>query len=49
MVPTEVERSLGRAARQVLLAQVLLVFAGVRHHFVWGESWRLPFSPRPLL
>lgn len=49
MVPTEVERSLGRAARYVLLAQGLLILASLRHHFVWGESARLPFSLRPLL
>lgn len=49
MVPTEVERSLRRAARQVLMAQGLLILAALRHHFVWGESARLPFSLRPLL
>ena len=49
MIPIDPERSLVRAARHVLLAQGLLILAALRHHFVWGESARLPFSLRPLL
>lgn len=40
---------LQRAARLILFGLVLLLLAGLRHHLVWGESPRLPFSLRPFL
>ncbi|HEX5053474.1 MAG TPA: glycosyltransferase 87 family protein [Planctomycetota bacterium] len=40
---------LQKASRLAVFALALLVVAGLRHHLVWGESPRLPFSLRPLL
>lgn len=53
-VPSDPERpgpaaALRRAARLAVAAQALLLLAALRHHFVWGDSPRLPFSLQPLL
>ncbi len=49
-MPSPSNRSpLQRAVRQILFGLALLLLAGLRHHLVWGESPRLPFSLKPLL
>ncbi len=47
-LPTSSDRLRG-VVRLAVVAQVLLVVAGLRHHLAWGESPRLPFSLRPWL
>lgn len=49
MRDSPVDPALRRAARLAVLAQLLLLLASLRHHFVWGDSPNLPFSLRPLL